>query len=511
MEAVISTVTPLLVTAAVAGGVVYYTGGQLCGAQKGKDAKKSTKTANAPVNKDEQVTEEDIDTFFPEKKKTKPTKAPVKLTMPKTSTLLGLNKPAPKAAQPKKAAEEPKKEETGKKKTAAVEPKKAEEQKKKEEPKKKEEAKPLSEVEQLRLRILELEKAANAAKAPKEDPKKKEKNATAEDYNPQPVMTQQQKEEQQKLLETYERGNAWVEVKEQKRSKPKSKKDIELLDLNSYTTVDSMTVTQADRFTILGEKGARLQQIIQLCGNDVKIELSHRPAKPLANASEEPMTIDIQGTEQQIKLAKKIITELTAKGYSTDLTPDTIEWLCRIAASDVPKIMGPKAQYVKTIQDKTGVKIVVPPKDEEDKSAKKSAKGGDDEKKITVRVIGQEQQVNEAKEAVRLLVQFGYSPLTHENFEQITVDFPTEYRKYLLMSFNSSDAALIHKIQQLTNCKLILPQKEVRPIVHIVGPAKDVYTAASQLKQIIDKLKQPVVDVFLPGFEGTDFSKNELW
>eukprot|EP00461_Guttulinopsis_vulgaris_P003004 UN03005 len=364
--------------------------------------------------------------------------------------------------------------------------------------KKVEPTKPLSEVELLRQRVLELERQAQEKAKKAQAPAPAAKSKKEEKFNPQPALTKQQQEEQAKLLEKFEREQkAWVEVKDNKRGKKDKKAEIQLIDLNILTIVSSLTVTQADRHIVVGDKGATLKQIIEVCGSGLKIELPPRPAQKLEKPGEVPMKIEFEGTEAQVAQAKKIITELTTKGYSADLTPDTTEARLRIDPADRSKIVGVNGAYMKKIIEKTGVTINMPKRDEANSDN-------------IVRIVGTAQGVQEAKEAIKSLVLDGFSSLTHDDFEKINVDFPIASRKYLLISYNK-EGPLIHKIQDLTGCKLSFPTQADKAQIIIVGPSTKVYTAAAYLKQVTEKLQQPVADVWLPGFESNDFTANELW
>lgn len=511
----------------------------------GKNQKASkSKPVHTKVN-DEEEEKEDIEELFAKKKKQAPIapkidfkaqKAPKQKATPAQPVATPLATPEPVAAAAP-AAPLTKKE---KKAAAAAAAAKKEEPvvvvvipTKKEEKKKAPE--PLSEVELLKLRIAQLEgkapekkeetpaqpmsnrqakKAAKAATAAsptpsaavvvespsvaagKKDDKKKE-------HNPAPQMSEEQKKEQEEMLAQFEKErNQWREIPQYNADKKKKKNDNHTyVDLSVLTTQSTMTAKFGDRSVLVQQDGSgtNLDQISKLTG--CKIDLQQRPTKEVMDKSPNrgadlPMKIDLEGTDDQIKEARAIINDLFTKGYSNALTPDKTETKLRVDPSDHFQIVGKGGATINKIMDATGAKITVPQKAKEGQAA-------DD----IIRIVGSAKAVADAKEAIKSIITNGFSDLTHDNWKKSQVDFPTNYRRYLLQGGPNS---IIRTIENNT-CKLMFPQSPSDQFVSIVGPAEKVDAATVDIKAVLAKLDQPVNDVYLVGFDSSDFKANELW
>jgi rRNA processing protein Krr1/Pno1 len=339
-----------------------------------------------------------------------------------------------------------------------------------------------AEIERLKKRLADMEnnkpnkKASKAAEKP---------IANDDVYNPAPMMTKEALDAQRAEAERLEAENdaSWQQVK----SKPRPKKTKKTEEEAKAPKVDAIAKTYLEahvpvdkRGLVMGKSAETLKRIVELTG--AKIEMPKQESKATK--------VVIEGTAEEAQAAKQAIDELVTKGFSTLLNPELTQALIKVEADKRALVLGTKGANVQKIMEATGAKINFP----ERNSASDS-----------VQIVGDAHGVAIAKGAIRSLLKEGFCHITHEGWTKITVPFPHAYRKNLI----GQKGSVIKVIQNNTGCKLNLPEGDVDEVI-IVGPAAKVYTAATQVAHIQEKLEAPVEDEIAEGFDDEMFEE-EQW
>jgi rRNA processing protein Krr1/Pno1/outer membrane biosynthesis protein TonB len=202
-------------------------------------------------------------------------------------------------------------------------------------------------------------------------------------------------------------------------------------------------------------KDASTLKVLQ-AGSGARIEM---PKKDSGSTK-----VQIIGDAPSVANCNSAIHSLITYGYSQITHPGTVHDDIHVDTKNFGAVIGPKGDYLKSIQSKTNTRINFPEKDSNSER---------------VTIVGKKDDVRAARLAIKELLADGYSPLTHEGLIKKDIDFPKDKVHVLV----GPKGQTIKSIQGDTKTKI-----NIKPTgVTIVGPPEGVARAERQ----IDKLLTP--------------------
>jgi len=211
---------------------------------------------------------------------------------------------------------------------------------------------------------------------------------------------------------------------------------------------------------IIGKKGATLQMIQQATGCKITV--------PKKESGQQYITIE-SNDQLALRKAKKTILDLINKGFSDVTHPGRLSADIVVPEKSQGKFIGKGGEIRRTIERKANVKITV-----SDISSSSNL----------VSIAGEAEGVALAKAAIEMLVEFGYSDLTHDGWVRSSIVVPAEY----LGAIMGSGGSTIRRLQDATNTRINVPRgDDGDATVTIVGEPGNIEAAKLEL----DKLMVP--------------------
>jgi len=204
---------------------------------------------------------------------------------------------------------------------------------------------------------------------------------------------------------------------------------------------------------IFGTGGSTLNAIQEATGCDIDV-----PKKGASRSS-----IVICGTKAGCLLAKKNLQQLVEKGYCELTQPNTTDAGIDVPSSKIGAVIGRGGENIKIITAKTGAKVNMPDRD-----------SGSN----TVTVTGPAEAVKEAIQAIKELMDKGFSSLTHANHTMASINVHRDFIGTLL----GTRGATIQKLQTEHKVKINLPSQSQSGggefvVCTLVGDTTDVINA----------------------------------
>jgi rRNA processing protein Krr1/Pno1 len=178
--------------------------------------------------------------------------------------------------------------------------------------------------------------------------------------------------------------------------------------------------------------------------------------------------IYVQGAKADVERCTRMINQLVRRGFCALTHPDTFEETIRVPEKKQGFVIGPKGDNIKAIQNATGCKLKFPERG-----------SGNDQ----IQILGDKDACKVAKEAIRNLIENGYSSLTHPDQMHEEIDFPSDMLRKLI----GPRGQTIKSIQGNTGTKINTPDAGSNSPVSIVGTPEGIAAA----KRAIDKLLEP--------------------
>jgi len=224
-------------------------------------------------------------------------------------------------------------------------------------------------------------------------------------------------------------------------------------------TTYEMPVNPSSYGIIIGPKGATLMTIQEK--TLAKIDIPKKDS--------DKKTVTISGSPEAIQACKKAINDLLTKGFSAVTDPGVSSSSISVPSAVLGSVIGPRGMHIQVIQQKTGTKIATPDRD-----------SGSD--KVTI--SGEKEGVQQAKEAIKMLVKYRYSTLTHAGYVKEEIPFPRDSLKTLI----GPGGQTIKSIQGDTKTMVTIPtQFAANQNLVIVGPAAGVSHAIKQIRKVLDR------------------------
>mmetsp|Transcript_36774 Transcript_36774/g.72184 ORF Transcript_36774/g.72184 Transcript_36774/m.72184 type:complete len:491 (-) Transcript_36774:319-1791(-) len=212
---------------------------------------------------------------------------------------------------------------------------------------------------------------------------------------------------------------------------------------------------------LIGPKGATLNKIQETTG--VRIEIPDKES--------EKTTVTVSGSKENTQKAKTAIKSLIEKGFSSITDPNISSASISCPGKALGILIGPGGSNIKKLQAATCTKINTPTQ-------------GSGSDKVTI--SGEKDDVKKCKDAIKMLIQFGFSDLTHEGWTMLVCPFPVDELKTLI----GPGGQTIKSIQGDTKCRVNVPDLK-RPgsscDLTICGPAQGAQRAKAQILKLLEK------------------------
>lgn len=188
--------------------------------------------------------------------------------------------------------------------------------------------------------------------------------------------------------------------------------------------------------------------------------------------------VTVSGSRVEANRCKQAIESLIKMGYSSITDPGTVSGQIAVPPSKLGIVIGPGGANIRTLMEKTETKINTPDK-------------GSDSNKVSI--AGKKDNVRRAKDAIKQLMDLGFSDITHEGWIMKEVEFPAD--KYNLLI--GPRGQTIKSIQGDTKCKVNIPNptSEIQEVT-VVGHVSNVDRAIKQILRLItrDEEKQQAAE-----------------
>lgn len=186
---------------------------------------------------------------------------------------------------------------------------------------------------------------------------------------------------------------------------------------------------------IIGPRGSNLLSITMATGTEIELP------KEGGMSHEVTITGPIEGCQR----AKAAIDQLVAKGYCDITHAGTVDMIVAIPDNKRGIVIGSKGANIKMLQEKLGVKVNFPEKGSED----------------GVSIVGDAKAVQECAVAIKMLMEQGYSSVTHENFVQVNINVSRDMLKNLI----GVGGSVIRGLQKSTGVQINIPSDKNGEIV----------------------------------------------
>lgn len=216
---------------------------------------------------------------------------------------------------------------------------------------------------------------------------------------------------------------------------------------------------------IIGPKGATLHAIQDLTGVTINTPKDRDSAAPVA--------VSVSGTAEGVATAVKIINELISKGYSKALEGENFnEAAISVKHSYLSDIIGKNGACVRAIQDKTGVKVSIPP-------------SADAKSKVRIGLAGSVEGIAEAKNIITEITTYYHSEVTHPGVVHAALDIPERMYNMII----GTKGAEIKHIQNNFKVSVYIPNADsVIKGVLVVGLKNGVDAATKYIQKIVANL-----------------------
>ena len=332
-------------------------------------------------------------------------------------------------------------------------------------PKKRKKAKETPEQRAARLERQKIAKQKKADEAAAAVASKNVENVATSNYVSESIPFQQP-----------QGSDGWAVV-EDRRSKKKSKpvevkvseKSIDEEPILQPVSTDVSEIVMVDSKKIggvIGPKGATLHAIQD------KTDVTINTPKD-RNGSEVPVTVT--GPAEGVAAAVKIIKDLNTKGYSKSLEGDNFnESAVNVKSSKLSDLIGKNGACIRAIQDKTGVKISIPPHSE-------------NKTKVRVGLAGTPDAINETKVIINDIMTYYHSDITHPGVIHEEMDVPERMYNMIIGARGSE----IKHIQNNYKVSVYIPNdNSVIKKVLVVGQKNAVEGAVKYIEKIVSNLNE---------------------
>jgi rRNA processing protein Krr1/Pno1 len=228
---------------------------------------------------------------------------------------------------------------------------------------------------------------------------------------------------------------------------------------------------------ILGVGGSNLKALQLATGTEI-----HIPKKGAHST-----TVIISGTKAGCLEIKKNLTQLVEKGYCDITQPGTTDSCIEVPPKQIGAVIGRGGENIKTITKETGAKINMPDRDSDSN---------------TVTITGSSEAVQQAMNAIKQLMEKGFSDITHANHTMATITVHRDSLGTLL----GTRGATIKKIQEECKVKINIPKTNDEFIqCSLVGESSDIINCRIRIEAM---LVEPEPEPIAPEWTQQNILKN---
>jgi len=207
--------------------------------------------------------------------------------------------------------------------------------------------------------------------------------------------------------------------------------------------------------------------------------------------------IVIAGDKEAVEMAKKAIREIEEKGYSEITHPDhTHDTFVLKDQKMIGAILGEKGEYFKKIQENTGARLNF----------------NKDADPPTVKILGSDNEVQKARQALDELIHNGYSSITHPEWITEEFEFPEDRMGVLI----GPQGSTIKKISSQARVKIETPRRDDPSsrldVIAIKGTPDNIDIAKKAIQDVLEQAdQQNVPDEVVPAVGFTDEVEEPSW
>lgn len=271
-------------------------------------------------------------------------------------------------------------------------------------------------------------------------------------------------------------SDGWAVVEDRRKKKAKAVEvkvkavanDDEMSSQPASSLVTEIVMVDSKKIGgIIGPKGTTLHAIQDLT------EVTINTPKDRDGAPQAAVTVI--GSPEGVYEAIKIIKELNTKGYSKVLEGDNFnESAISVKYSYLSELIGKNGSCIRAMQDKTGVKISIPP-------------NSDAKTKVRIGLAGTPEGIVEAKAIMGEIMTYFHSEVTHPGVSHQTMSVPERMYNMII----GSRGAEIKHIQNNFKVNVHIPNAEstIKDVL-IVGQKTCVDGAVKYIEKIVSNLKE---------------------
>jgi rRNA processing protein Krr1/Pno1 len=188
----------------------------------------------------------------------------------------------------------------------------------------------------------------------------------------------------------------------------------------------------------------------------------------------------IVGEKEAVGLAEHAVKELIEKGFTSLAFENFQEHGVMVHPSVIPIIVGEKGCVIQEIKKQAKCEVGIP------SNLPKNAIEGS--KKYKVTLSGSSASVEQGKEIIQSIVDYGYHPATHPDFMHKEVEVAEYQYKYLIGTKGSE----MRHIQNSFHVKVNIPRAHsaIQNVV-VVGCEQDVDRALKHIEKVLWNAEQP--------------------
>ena len=262
---------------------------------------------------------------------------------------------------------------------------------------------------------------------------------------------------------------------EEKKEPKKEKKTIEV------------TIDPTKRSKLIGPDASVIKRIGEMFP-EVRLDIPKKDA-PKQN------TVKITGEANDIEAVKRIVIDLTTRGFSKTLDPELRDSHINIPEDKVALVFGKGGATISAIQRETKTNIT--------KQEQSPGQARSPEPQVTLIIVGDKDGVESAKKAIRQTIADGYCKLVHPDWITLKVDFPKAHRSKLI----GANGGRIKKLKDLYKCDFKFPETDDE-FVNIIGPAGDLMQKAqAAIVELREHFSRPRESNVLDGFDEEDIEE----
>lgn len=272
-----------------------------------------------------------------------------------------------------------------------------------------------------------------------------------------------------------------VVVSKKKNKRPKAPKPAAAAAAPSsaLTSTDTVTVDAKKIGIIIGPKGATMISIQAATGCTLDINAPDKDAKVSGPAPK--ATVAIAGPDKESCFrAKQAITELATKGYAKLLQADGFgEFSIQVHPRMLSEIVGPGGKCIQALQKTLDVKVSIPPTEWKPNQVHVGKV-----KMCNVGIAGSKENSKLCKEAIKQLIEYHHSEVTHPGFIHEEIYVPQEFFHCVIGPRGSE----IKHIRGNYKVDMFMPNADSNTEnVVVVGKQSNVDKAISYIQLLMDR------------------------